>query len=93
VLIHSLTSPLLDCDGSAARGRSLFHVADHRCGGDSFPPHPSTLHSSTQELGQCGITAHDYAARNVFAFNVEFSTLCGDSEMRLEADDANEDDE
>jgi hypothetical protein len=48
---------------------------------------------SFKELEQCGITATDFAARKVCAFNVEFLTLCGDSEMRVEVDDANEDDE
>ena len=32
------------------------------------------------ELERCGITAHDFAARNICAFNVEFLTRCDDSE-------------
>ena len=46
-----------------------------------------------KELAQYGITAHDVSARNVCACHVEFLTLSGDSEMRVEADAANEDDE
>ena len=44
-----------------------------------------------EELAQCGITAHDFSARNLCALNVEFLTLCGDSEMQVEAAAANDD--
>ena len=46
-----------------------------------------------EELAQCSITAHDFSARNVCAFNVDFLKRCGDSEIQVEAAAANEDDE
>ena len=79
--------------GTGVRFEERGSVGDDDSASDASDDFLKLDRKGFKELEQCGITANDFAARNVSAFNIEFLTLCGDSEMRVEADDANEDDE